>query len=333
MTFRTLGTLILLLACGLATTSCMKHAPSPAAVTPEALIDEIVQLSGTSATRLHPDYVWRSLHTMEEDGSVRAAFDAALANGSHDAKLALLRALELQFVHDPNTSALDLLGGELSEHFRTFDWQPADYPGGTKGPNETFADVMVDALDVVSPERRANRSRTAVILRKEATEDIWQYMESEWVTVPGQEEWMLNRHARESFIRMRDQARAEGVELVILSAHRLRKTAEANAARTKNPAAVASFSAHSLGLAIDFRMSQGELKFSEVTTRPMAEVVRMRESPVHKWLHLRGAEFGWFPYQNEPWHWEYNPPGFRDVYFSNFPGGAPQRDWDASEGT
>ena len=58
----------------------------------------------------------------------------------------------------------------------------------------------------------------------------------------------------------------------------------------------------------------------------MAEVVRMRESPVHKWLLLRGEEFGWYPYQNEPWHWEYNPPGFREIYWADFPGGAPERE-------
>jgi hypothetical protein len=40
---------------------------------------------------------------------------------------------------------------------------------------------------------------------------------------------------------------------------------------------------------------------------------------------LRGEEFDWYPYQNEPWHWEYNPPGFREIFWADFPGGAPQR--------
>ena len=93
-----------------------------------------------------------------------------------------------------------------------------------------------------------------------------------------------------------------------------------------NPNAVASFSSHSLGLAIDFKMSHREdFKVTEAATRPMSEIVRMRESPVHKWLLLRGEEFGWYPYQNEPWHWEYNPPGFREIFWAEFPGGAPQR--------
>ena len=105
-----------------------------------------------------------------------------------------------------------------------------------------------------------------------------------------------------------------------------REVARRNAVRAGNPNAVASFSSHSLGLAIDFKLSHGDLKVDETTTRPMAEVVRMRESPVHKWLVLRGEEFGWYPYQNEPWHWEFNPPGFREIYWADFPGGAPERE-------
>lgn len=292
---------------------------------PEALIWAVTAMGGTKATRLHPDYIWNTLHARTDDEKVNAAFDLALTQGTDESMHALIRALELKFIHDPATSSLDLMGNELSEHFRKFDWQPTDYPGGPPGPNEDLADIMVDALDVVSPERRVNRSRTAVILKSEATEPVWQYMEAEWVPIPGVDRWKLNRHACESFVRMREQAKAEGVDLIIRSANRLRSTAEANAARVNNPAAVASFSAHSLGLAIDFEMSQADKQFAEVTTSPMSEVIRMRESPVHKWLHLRGNEFGWYPYQNEPWHWEYNPPGFRDIYFTNFPGGAPVR--------
>jgi len=125
----------------------------------------------------------------------------------------------------------------------------------------------------------------------------------------------------------------EGVDLVILSGHRNPATARRNAARAGNSNAVASFSSHSLGLAIDFEMShRDDIEFKEITTRPMSELVRMRESPVHKWLVLRGDDFGWYPYQNEPWHWEYNPPGFHEIFWAEFPGGAPERSVKADRG-
>jgi hypothetical protein len=78
--------------------------------------------------------------------------------------------------------------------------------------------------------------------------------------------------------------------------------------------AVAAFSSHSLGLAVDLQMSAGTQHFQEMTTRPMSNVAGMRAAPAHKWMVLRAEEFGWFPYGNEPWHWEYNPPGFRDRF-------------------
>ena len=31
---------------------------------------------------------------------------------------------------------------------------------------------------------------------------------------------------------------------------------------------------------------------------------------------LRGEEFDWFPFGNEPWHWEYNPSGLKERFFS-----------------
>jgi hypothetical protein len=324
---------ILFLGCAMFFSGCATPPPpqteptlKPKPETPMSLIGAMAKLAETDAMRLHPNYIWATLKNRDQDAEINAAFERALAQVTCESKLALLRALELKFVHDPKTSGLDILGPELSKHFREFDWQENDFPGGPEGPNEQFADVMVDALDLVLPERRANSTRDAVVLRAEATEAVWNYITNQWVTVPGQERWKLNRHALESFVGMREQTKTEGIDLIILSAHRYPQVAQANAARAGNPNAVASFSSHSLGLAIDFKMSHREdFKVEEASTRPMAEVVRMRESPVHKWMVLRGEEFGWYPYQNEPWHWEYNPPGFREIYWADFPGEAPER--------
>lgn len=315
-----------LFASGCASSSTSAHTESPKVDTPTQMIEATVELAETGATRLHPDYIRTTLRNRQQDTTVNAAFKQALADGNLDSRLALIRVIELKFIHDPETSALDILGPELSTHFRTFDWQYGDFPGGADGPNEQFADVMVDTLDIVCPERRANQGRNAVVLRVEATDEVWGYVTNQWIPVPEQRNRMLNRHARDSFVRMRAQASAEEVDLVILSGHRNPATARRNAARAGNSNAVASFSAHSLGLAVDFEMShRDDIQFAETSTRPMSELVRMRESPVHKWLVLRGEAFGWYPYQNEPWHWEYNPPGFHEIFWADFPGGAPER--------
>jgi hypothetical protein len=73
------------------------------------------------------------------------------------------------------------------------------------------------------------------------------------------------------------------------------------------------------GLAVDLRMSVPGLSVSEANTRTqekMANLVRMYRSPVYKWMALRGREFGWYPYRREPWHWEYNAPGFKQRFES-----------------
>jgi hypothetical protein len=322
-----------LLFCVLLATGCASLSKStrtsaePTAEDSARLIVALTDLAGTDVTRLHPHYVRETLKDCGENEPLNSLFLEALADGSEASLLALIEALERQFIHDTNTSALDLLGPELSEHFREFDWQYGDFPGGPEGPNEQFADVMVDVLDLICPERRANQGLVGVVWRSEATPEVWGYITNCWAPVPGQEKRKLNTHALESFIRMREAAKADGVDLIILSAHRDPAAARANAARAGNSNAVASFSSHSLGLAIDFEMShRDQIQFKGISTRPMSELVRMRESPVHKWLVLRGEQFGWYPYQNEPWHWEYNPPGFREIYWAEFPSGAPHRD-------
>lgn len=307
--------------------STVGHVNTPNGDASMNLAEATARLAETHpTTRLPVEYIRATLQGRNQDTNINAAFALALRQTNCESKLTLIRALELKFIHDPKLSGLDVLGPELSKHFREFNWQENDFPGGPAGPNEQFADVMVDTLDLVRPERRANTSREAVVLRAEATEAAWGYITNQWAAIPGQERWKLNRHALDAFVRMREQAKTEGVDLIITSSHRNPLVAQRNAARSGNPNAVASFSSHSLGLAIDFKMShREEFTIKEASTQPMAEVVRMRESPVHKWLLLRGEEFGWYPYQNEPWHWEYNPPGFRELYWADFPGGAPER--------
>lgn len=57
--------------------------------------------------------------------------------------------------------------------------------------------------------------------------------------------------------------------------------------------------------------------------RPFTNVVNMRTSPAHKFLFAFGDQFAWFPYQVEPWHWEYNPEGFSEAF--------PSGDWSVTD--
>jgi D-alanyl-D-alanine dipeptidase len=34
----------------------------------------------------------------------------------------------------------------------------------------------------------------------------------------------------------------------------------------------------------------------------------LRKLPAHKWMVANAEAFGFYPYEAEPWHWEYNPP-------------------------
>lgn len=299
-----------------------------------SLIEHVADGSG-GLTRLGPDYMVQRLLDREDSAEISAAFDRLSVADVPAVRAALIRALELDFVHDPDTSSLDLLNPELSEHFRGFDWHEHDYPGGPEGPDEQFADVLTDAMDLISPERRANRGRAAILLRDEMTPELWAYALGQWAAVPGEPDHKLNRYAAASYVQMRVAAGADGVDLSILSAHRDPVRAANNAAQAANGFAVASFSSHSLGLAIDVALPRAGPVASgaaetpsnrfRLTTEPMSAVVAMRCSPTHKWLHLHGHAFGWYPFQHEPWHWEYNPPGFRRVFFGEFPAGTPQR--------
>ena len=45
----------------------------------------------------------------------------------------------------------------------------------------------------------------------------------------------------------------------------------------------------------------------------------MLESPIYKWLSAHASEYGFYPFSNEPWHWEYNPAGYAEKFFESDP--------------
>jgi hypothetical protein len=222
------------------------------------------------------------------------------------------RAAEDAFILDNQRSTLELLPAAERDRYLTFAWQHDDFPGNATGPNEARAQQMFAALTRLRPERRANTGDAAAVRGDEFDAAMQRRIAAALADVAGARGQRLHRLAAASFAQMRTAAAADGVTLSINNSYRSAARAAANAARAGNRGAVASFSSHTLGLAVDLNMSHSGLRFSEVSTRPFQNLVDMYRSAVHKWMFLRGEAHGWYPYRREPWHWEYNPPGFRE---------------------
>ena len=187
---------------------------------------------------------------------------------------------------------------------------------------------MVNALDTIRPERRPNtgdigHSYAKTIhpfypaIYRSQLQPIPDFLPGSSYTQPKGEK--LNQFALQDFLRMRKAALRTCADHSRKS-YRSPEVAAQNAARVNNRNAVAKFSAHMLGLAIDLDLSYKlgmDFQAIKRKTMPMQHVVDMRESPVHKWMFLRGQQYGWYPFQQEPWHWEYNPPGFQQKFLSN----------------
>ncbi|QWT21565.1 M15 family metallopeptidase [Bacillus sp. NP157] len=232
-----------------------------------------------------------------------------------------LTAQQRAWVLALDRSAMERLpDAAMRDRFLGQDWSGIEFPGnvprGEHATDEikrhwTLARSLFNAMAGVTPERRVP--------------SMLRFHEHPARPVPGQPAQKLFAEARDAFTRMRDAARADGVGLVILSSWRSRTQQASISANQPNPnAAARGVSAHMYGLAIDLQMSVGGLPVKEINTRvdrasaakagtaaKMGNLVRMYRSPVYKWMALRGRDFGWFPYRNEPWHWEYNPPGFK----------------------
>lgn len=236
----------------------------------------------------------------------------------------VLSAQQRAWILALDRSAIERLSdATLRTTFLQQDWSTFEFPGNGTGGKPASASLkrqwalgrsLFDAMAKATPERRVP---TSVRFRDRPV-----------VRVPGQPDHRLYGEARDAFIRMRDAASADGVRLFIRSSWRSRAQQARASAHQSNPAAVArKLSTHMYGLAIDLQMSVSGLPVAETNTRIraykaakvgteplMGNLVRMYRSPVYKWMALRAAAFGWYPYRNEPWHWEYNPPGLKERF-------------------
>lgn len=200
-------------------------------------------------------------------------------------------------------SAIELLSDSgRRQHFRDrVNWQHQDFPG--RGSRTAETEALFNELQRIVPERRVPGA-----LRYHSVDAVV-------TAVPGNGGARLFPEATDAFVRMREAASADGVTLTILSAWRSAATQDRIRSGNANPAAVArGVSAHTYGLAIDLALTVPGLRLTEISTASMPNMVAMYRSPVYKWMALNGRRFGWFPYRREPWHWEYNPEGFRARY-------------------
>ena len=203
----------------------------------------------------------------------------------------------------------------LRRHYlEEVDWRQIEFPSNVpRGEKESaeirahwqLAEELFGALASVTPERRVPLGPDKIKFHVRHVEPV-----------PGQKGHQLVPEAVEAFVRMRATAALEGVKLVITSSWRsAQQQADLSAGQPNAKAVAKGNSAHMYGLALDISMAVPGLDFSGKsntrTAEKMAKLVRMYRSPVYKWLMLRGRSFGWYPYRREPWHWEYNPPGFK----------------------
>ncbi len=324
-------------------------AKQKAAVTPaQALIDATVRLAESGTTRMQPDYIRNKLQSRSGNVDLAKQFDTLVLFvtfqqsipfmadiAAEYAAQELVKFLEQQFINDPKASTLDFLA--RGQDYRNRKWDRLDYPGHAEGeaagPNEGEATRMMRDLRAIEAERRPNSGTTAVVDETEFNSDaqLQKYIVKQLQQVPditagagnggkaiSQSGQRLNASALADFLLMRQAASTDGVDLIIRDGYRTPATTKAHGAG-QNPQALAQgLSSHNLGLAMDLTLSHGRQQYQETTTRPMQNVVDMHESPAHKWMFLHGPDYGWFPWHNEPWHWEYNPDGFRDKFHTDY---------------
>ena len=221
-------------------------------------------------------------------------------------------------------SALERLPNvaQRRRYLEEVNWRDIEFPGNVpKGGRDKkileahwkLSDQLFSAVAGLTPERRVPSTI--------------RYHDPVVVKVPGQPSHRLFPEARDAFVRMRQAAKADGVYLAISSSWRsVASQARISKSQPNPKAAARSKSAHMYGLAVDLRLSVPGLDVAEANTRTpekMANVVRMYRTPAYKWMALRAHEYGWYPYRREPWHWEYNPPGFKERFERSTPSGTP----------
>lgn len=223
------------------------------------------------------------------------------------------------FIHDPNQSSLDRLPN--GARYRAFRWTMNDFPGDPegsprRGPNEGLAKQMNDEFASVWRERRVTLPG-GVVTKRDVTDDQIRQIQDAAILVPGQGNNRLQPEAAASFAIMAEAARADGVSLRIGGSGQPRQIADSRRrALSRSRTAVAAFSSHNMGLGVDLDLVPGVRE--TFSTVPMPLIVERMQTAAHKWMLVHGPEYGWYPYRAEPWHFEFNPPGYRERFRAEF---------------
>jgi hypothetical protein len=122
----------------------------------------------------------------------------------------------------------------------------------------------------------------------------------------------LHRLAAQAWAALVNAARAEGLREPLLlpvsgyrSSARQERLYQQALCRYHTPeearrwVAPPGHSAHQSGRAIDFYLGGRNAS---------SNVANLRRLPAYRWLTAHAERFGFYPYDAEPWHWEYNPP-------------------------
>jgi hypothetical protein len=245
------------------------------------------------------------------------------------------RAIELEFIKSPRHSLLELLGPGRKEYWESVDWGQGDFVGDG-GKHSGRAAAMFAEIATIRSERRPHRGDDRITDRTSISQSEWEHLlEPKTVSVLGTGV-ALNQGVRrihhprmmpepaQALQQMKTAAALDGIPLEAESIFRSSDEALRGAGGRNNSAAVAAMSSHLLGGTIDFTLGPSRLPFSvsqETSTSDMHRYVfEYYYSPVAKWLFLYSEEYGFHIFRNEPWHFEYNPEGYRERFQEHVPG-------------
>jgi hypothetical protein len=290
------------------------HAPVQL-ITPEVLDQQVQQIAPGAPVQAAPEEKKEPVQPEPEDGLVQQHLQQQVGGleGDGGSKMDEAHKAWLKNTKD----ATSVFSPHLKELYDTCVAKakagtlcfPAknEPKGKSSGPFKKFLKALYEEFNY--HERRINTDITDHGGKK--AYDIRGFLESQLVHVPGQDA-RLHSKASASFVEMREAAAKDGVDLTIMSSYRVPKNKQSD-----NPYAVASNSSHSYGLAMDLKLSvdkdhtaDGEnFKVTEISTKDANNLMKYYKSSVTKWMLMNGSRFNFFPYNNEPWHYEYNPEG------------------------